>query len=384
MVNAGRGFGKTRIGAEFINRKSRKHGRMAMIGATSDDIRGTMIEGESGIFACSPPWHYPEYQPSRRQIVYPNGSIIRLYAAESPERLRGPQHEVFWGDEIAAWKYPTETFDNLMFGLRIGPRPHGVLTTTPKPKKIIRDLLKAPDTFITRGSSYDNLANLAPAFKRLILSKYEGTTIGRQELYAELLEEVPGAVWKRSQIDLLRVQERPEFKRIVIAVDPATTSKEDSDETGIMWGGLGYDDHVYVCGDLSARHTPDEWANVVVGAFTEERMDRIVYESNQGGDMIPTIIKSVMPHAPTEPVHASSGKRTRAEPVGALYEQGKVHHVGVFPELEDQQCNWTPGDKSPDRMDALVYLVTELMGTQSLLIGVEDTGDESNPVSDVL
>lgn len=363
LLLAGRGFGKTRVGAEWI-RHGAENGcrRMALVGATAADVRDTMVEGESGVLAVSSPSFMPIYEPSKRRITWPNGAMAVCFTADEPNRLRGPQHDRAWCDELAAWRYPDDAWNMLMFGLRIGRDPRVVVTTTPRPISLLREMVKDPTVRVTTGSTYENTDNLAPAFKRRILSKYEGTTIGRQELYAELFSEAPGALWRRADmLDAHRVKEAPEFRRIAVAVDPSVTSTKNSDEAGIVWGGLGVDGHAYVCGDLSLRASPDTWVRKAVNCYNMHEANELVYESNQGGDLVKSLMRTVDKTVAIRGVHASRGKYLRAEPVSALYEQGLVHHVGMFPSLEDEMCNWLPGSpESPNRLDACVYLVTAL------------------------
>jgi phage terminase large subunit-like protein len=362
LVLAGRGFGKTRTGGEWIRSQaeSGQCARLALVAPTAADARDVMVEGESGILAIAPPWNRPRYEPSKRRLTWPNGAIATLYSADEPERLRGPQHDGAWCDELGSWRY-AEAWDMLMFGLRLGTDPRCVVTTTPKPKKLLLDLLKAESTETTRGSTYENRANLAQAFLEQIVAKYEGSRLGRQELHAEVLEDVEGALWQRQQLDDLRVATAPELVRVVVAVDPAVTSGEDSDETGIVVAGLGVDGHGYVLRDRSGRFSPDAWMRRAVATFHEAQADRLVAETNNGGDLVETVLRTVDRSIPFTKVHASRNKQTRAEPVAALYEQGRVHHVGSLPELEDQLCGWVPGDKSPDRLDACVWALTFLM-----------------------
>lgn len=360
LLLAGRGFGKTRVGSEWI-RHGAENGcrRMALVGATASDVRETMVEGESGILSVCPDSFRPVYEPSKRRLTWPNGARATCFTADKPERLRGPQHDRAWCDEMAAWRYSREAWDMLLMGLRLGSDPRVVVTTTPKPIHLIRELLKSPTVHVTGGSTYENLSNLAPTFRRQILARYEGTTLGRQELYAEVLSEMPGSLWMRSTIDNNRVQIVPELKYIVVAVDPSVTSEEGSDEAGIVWGGLGVDNHVYVCGDLTQKSSPDTWLRAAVQCYQLNRANYLIYESNNGGDLIKSLLNTINESVAVRGVHASRGKYIRAEPVAALYEQGRVHHVGVFAALEDEMCNWLPGSaKSPNRMDALVYLVT--------------------------
>jgi phage terminase large subunit-like protein len=322
-----------------------------------------MVEGDSGILSvCAS--NRPNYEPSKRRITWPNGAIATTYSADEPDRLRGPQHSDAWADEPAAWKYATDAWDMLMFGLRLGDNPRVVATTTPRPIQLIRDLLALPGTVITRGRTADNAANLAPQFLQQIVGKYEGTRLGRQELEGELLDDVPGALWQRAQIDKLRVAIAPQLSRIVVAIDPAMTSGENADETGIVAAAKGMDDQYYVLADRSCRDTPDGWARRAVGVFSELSADRIVAEINNGGEMVEHTLRTIDKQIPYKAVHASRGKRVRAEPIAALYEQGKVHHVGSYPLLEDQMCSFVADDyiSSPDRVDALVWALTELGG----------------------
>lgn len=363
LVLTGRGWGKTRTGAEWVRRQAegRRCSRLALVTDTAADARDVMVEGESGILACSPPWYRPNYEPSKRRLTWPDGQVATLYSAEDPEQLRGPQHDGAWCDEIAKWKRP-ETWDNLMFGLRLGQDPRCVVTTTPKPVRLVRELVKQPDVTVTRGTFYENEANLAPSAARRLRERYEGSRLGRQELLGELLDDVPGALWTRQMIDELRVSEAPEFTRVVVAIDPAMTSGDEADETGIVVVARGENGHGYVLRDVSGRFSPQTWAQRALGVMAEYRGDRIVAEVNNGGEMVEHTLRTVDRTVPYKAVHASRGKRVRAEPIAALYEQGRMHHVGSFPELEDQMCSFTPDgyDGSPDRLDAMVWAVTEL------------------------
>lgn len=319
-----------------------------------------MVEGESGILAIAPPWFVPKYEPSNRRVVWPNGAIATTFSADEPDRLRGPQHDAAWCDELAAWRYK-EAWDNMLLGLRLGVDPRVVVTTTPKNTPLYRSVLKRPTTVVTRGTTYENIANLAPGFAEDIITQYEGTRLGRQELYAELLDDAEGALWNRQMLEALRVQEAPQLVRVVVAVDPAVTAGAESSETGIIVAGLGTDWHGYVLDDRTVRASPDGWGRRAVDAYHEWGADRVVAEVNQGGDMVEHVIRTVDATVSYKAVRASRGKQTRAEPISALYEQGRVHHVGYFAHLEDQMCSWEPGLESPDRMDALVWAITELM-----------------------
>jgi phage terminase large subunit-like protein len=362
LILAGRGFGKTRSGAEWIRQKviNGQAGRIALVGATAADVRDTMVEGESGLLRIFPPGERPRYEPSKRRITFKNGAKATTYSADEPDRLRGPNHDCAWTDEIAAWRYP-EAWDQLIFGLRIGDDPRLVATTTPRPTKLIRSLVERDDVIVTRGSTFENQINLAPTFLQEVKNRYEGTRLGRQELYAEILDDVEGALWTREMIENSRVNKLPEFTRVVIGVDPAITSKESSAETGIISVGIDAAGIGYVLDDRSVKGSPVEWANAAIALYHRSQADRIVVEANQGGDMVRHTLQTVESQIPIKMVHATRGKRTRAEPISALYEQGKVKHVGAFPVLEDQMCSWTPESASPDRLDALVWGLTELM-----------------------
>lgn len=367
LVLAGRGFGKTRTGAELVRAKVEAGvaARVALVGQTAADVRDVMIEGESGLLSVCPPWFAPRYEPSKRRLTWPNGAIATAYSADEPRQLRGPQHDFAWADELASWSTP-EAWDQLMFGLRLGADPRVIVTTTPRPTKAIRDLLGDPTTVVTRGSTYDNRANLAPAFFEQIIRKYEGTRLGRQELHAEVLDDVPGALWTRAMLDAARVAlTPPELVRIVVGIDPAVTSGEDSDETGIIVAGKDATGFFHVLGDRSCRMTPDGWARRAVTAFDELNADRIVAEVNNGGDLVEATLRTIRRSIPYRAVRASRGKRVRAEPIAALYEQRRVHHYGDLAQLEDQMVTFTPDgmDGSPDRVDALVWALTELSET---------------------
>lgn len=357
LVIAGRGFGKTRTGAETVRHWVRDNAYVNLIGATADDARDIMIEGESGILAICPPNERPVYLPSKRRLEWPNGAVSLIFTADEPERLRGKQHYKIWADELGSWRYP-EAWEQAMFGLRLGERPQGVVTTTPKPTKLLIDLLKDPRNVITSGTTYENRANLAAGFFEYVISKYEGTRLGRQELNAELLTDVPGALWKRDDIDKNRVLKAPEgMTRVVVGVDP--TASATGDEAGIITAGrLGQD--YYTLADDSTHGSPDTWARAAVTAYHRHKADCIVAEKNNGGDMVMAVIKQVDPLVNVKLVWASRGKATRAEPIAAIAEQGRDHHVGVFAALEDELCMWTPGDDSPNRLDAKVWAVTEL------------------------
>lgn len=358
---AGRGFGKSRAGAEWVRERVKTQRLVNLIGATADDARDIMVEGESGILAVCRNDERPEFRKSERKLLWPNGATSLIFTADEPERLRGKQHEALWCDEMGSWRYPDEAWAQAMFGLRLGMDPRAVITTTPRPLKALRELLSDPHTVVTRGSSYLNQENLAPAFFDAIIKRYEGTRLGRQELNAELLTDNPNALWNQTLIDSLRVKRAPPLKRIVVGVDPAVTSGEDSNETGIIVAGLGVDGHGYVLDDRTLRAKPAEWATAAVLAYEHWKADRIVAEVNNGGDLVETVVGTVRKGVSYKGVRASRGKVTRAEPVAALTEQGRIHHVGYFAQLESQLTDWEPGMPSPDRMDAYCWAFTELM-----------------------
>lgn len=372
FVNAGRGWGKTKTGAEWVRKlvETGRAKRIALVGRTAADVRDVLIEGPSGILNISPSWSRPTYFPSKRLLKWydQTGREIaeaHCYGAEKPDILRGPEHDAAWADELAAWSYK-ESWDNLMLGLRRGDDPRVIVTTTPKPTRLIKDLIDRPKTVVTGGSTYENFANLAPAFIDEIIQKYEGTALGEQELHARLLEESEGALWERKWIEDKRVEDHPDLARLVVAIDPAVTSTADSNETGIVVAGsarIGRVLHFYVLEDYSGRFTPNVWAKRSIDALEEFKGDRIIGEVNNGGDLIETVLRNIDSTVPYGKVSASRGKKRRAEPVAQLYEQGRVHHVGIFRDLEDQLCQWEPEheDVVPnDRLDALVWAITKL------------------------
>lgn len=375
VVQAGRGFGKTRTGAEAVREWAQNpNERILMIAPTADDVRSTMIEGPSGLLNCYPPHEKPEHNPSRHLVRFQSGAIGITRSADEPERLRGPQFTKFWADELCAWNYPQQAWDQIMFGFRLKVKQlQGVITTTPKPLKVFKELVKNANTVVTRGSSYDNRDNLSSQYYKAVILPYEGTRLGRQEITAELIEDIEGALWTRQLIEACRIAElgKIELVRIVVAIDPAVSSAEDASETGIVVVGLGMNGHCYVLKDLSLQGTPAQWALTALGAFGSYQADRILGEVNNGGELVEANLRAQVsarglnPMAlPYRAVHASRGKAVRAEPVAALYERGMVHHVGGdFEKLEDQMCGWVPGMgmKSPDRMDALVWAIYDLV-----------------------
>jgi len=419
LLLAGRGFGKTRTGAEWVNERvqSGKARYVHLIAPTAADVRKTMVEGESGLLSVSPPGNYPNFEPSKLTLTWPNGAKAFLFSAEEPERLRGPQCDTIWMDEIAAWKKLKETYDMAMFGFRLGSNPQCVITTTPKPLPILKELLDKENTGIvsvTRGSTYENQSNLAPQFFASVVTKYEGTRLGRQELDAEILEDMPGALWNRTSIDANRIP-GPSFPpiyreagilpgesmemedidllkraaqsvldrvpedltRIVVAVDPNVSNNEGSDEIGITVEGRGLSGRGYVLADCSMRGSPNEWASAAVIAHDVFKADRVIGEANQGGNMVEYTLttaakalkedgKRTSDFVGVTLVHATRGKVTRAEPASALYEQNRIVHVGTMTTLEDQMCLFTSDfDRksmgySPDRVDSLVWGLTHL------------------------
>lgn len=367
LIKAGRGFGKTRTGAETVREWIKGgHRYVNLIGATADDARDVMVQGESGILAVCPRWERPIYKPSQRKLAWPNGAESLIFTADEPDRLRGKQHEKLWCDELAAWRY-ADSWDQANFGLRLGAHPQAVITTTPRPTRLVKDIMADPATVVTNGTTHENRANLADSFFSAVLKKYEGTRLGRQEIDGEVLDDNPGALWKRADIDKARVIAAPALYRIVVAIDPAAKSKEGSDETGIVVAGVADLDgvtHGFVLDDLTLQALPEGWAKVAVDAYHARKADRIVPEVNNGGEMVEAVIRAKDPNVAVRTVTATRGKEIRAEPVSALYEQGRIHHAGNFPKLEDQMCEWDPMDKtakSPDRMDALVWAITDLM-----------------------
>jgi phage terminase large subunit-like protein len=363
LILAGRGWGKTRTGAEFIVEQKRRGCMvMGLVGSTSADVRDVMIEGLAGIMRCAPAYDRPDFQPSNRCLEWSNGAKAYFYSAEEPNRLRGPQFEAVWMDELAAFADPQAVWDMLGYCLRVG-RPKVVITTTPRPLPIVKDLMERKSFIVTRGSTYDNRANLADAYFENVIAPREGTRLGKQEIFAEILTDTPGALWTLDMIERARVRERPTLRRIVVALDPAVTSGATSDLTGIIAVGLGADDgHAYVLADVSGKYSPLEWSMKAIALYWKLGADRLVAESNMGGDMIEASLRNVDANVSYKGIPARVGKIGRAEPVAAIYEQGRCHHVGLFPELEAEMCGYTPTTKkSPDRMDALVHAIAELM-----------------------
>lgn len=369
LILAGRGWGKTRTGAMDVISYglANPESQIAVVVPTFGDLRRVAFGGVSGILANIPPELLLEgrgqgYNAANQEIRLFNGTKIMGFSATEPNRLRGPQFHRAWCDELAAWQYP-DTFDQLMFGLRLGANPRCVITTTPKPTAQIKNLLKRDKILITRGNTFENAANLAPAALSQLEEKYGNTRLGRQELYAEVLDDYEGALWSYSMIEATRItpQEAPEMQRIVVAIDPAVTNNENSDETGMVVAGQGIDSRYYVFEDVSGKMTPDGWGRLAVDMFYKYQADRIVAEVNNGGDLVERLIRTIDNNVPYTPVNAARGKIIRAEPIAALYEQKRVSHVGMFSDLEEQMCSYTGvSKKSPDRLDALVWAITEL------------------------
>ena len=370
LLLSGRGTGKTRVGSEFTHRVTKVVPRVAIIGGTAPDVRDIMIEGESGLLTIAPPDHRPLYEPSKRRLTWPNGCVGTTFSAEEPDRLRGPEHYYAWWDEPAHAPLVQAAWDNLLLGMRLGKRPVIVATTTPKPRPWLKDLVADARTRIAKASTYDNLDNLSPVFAETVISKYEGTRLGRQELYGEILTDVEGALWTWEMIEdnRLPLNARHDCTRVVVSVDPAGTAKRTSDETGIIVVGIS-GDQLYVLADRSGRMSPFGWANAVDAAHDEFQADAVVAETNYGGDMVTTNLRNAGSDKRVIGVHSRRGKQIRAEPIVGVYEQHRVHHVGVFTELEEELTGWVPtapGD-SPNRLDALVHGATALFGAEGRL-----------------
>lgn len=376
---AGRGWGKTRTGAEWLTERILSTPKApdgtgtqwAIIAPRFSDTKTVCVEGPSGLLMALKNRGLVNekdftYNKSSYKITFSDGQIVHMFGADSPDSGRGLNLSGAWLDELAAWPYPYETWtEGLAPALRIGERPRVVVTTTPKPIKLLRDWISREDgsVYITRGSTFDNSKNLSQTALDELRARYQGTRTGRQELYGELLEQAEGALWQRHWIEDNRItpDKCPPLYRIVVAIDPAVTSGEDSDETGIVTAGASTDGRFYVLSDDTLRATPNEWGKRAIDAFRKWKADRIVAETNNGGDMVVMVLQQVDRNAPVTKVHATRGKRVRAEPISALYEQYRVHHVGAFPQLEDQMVMWTPEvGESPDRLDALVWALTEL------------------------
>ena len=373
LLMTGRGFGKTRAGAEWVIEQAKTpNTRIAMIGRIPSDARDVMIEGESGVMKSSPPDFRPRYIGTARTLKWPNGSEALIYSSESPDDLRGPNFHCAWVDELAKYSKAQDLWDTLVMAVRLPPNPRIVVTTTPRPIPIIRSLVADKSTHVTSGSSYDNRANLSEKFFNRLISRYEGTYLGQQELQGLLINDRPGALWTRETIERNRVEVAPDLARVVVAIDPPATAGEDSAEAGIVVVGRNADGVGYVLRDASQHATPDEWGSIAVRLYDEYKADSIVVETNQGGDMVLFTVaqcaKALHQRGERDtqtvtstPVRATRGKLTRAEPIAALYAQGRVHHVGLLADLEDQLASWVPGENSPDRLDAMVWGLTAVM-----------------------
>lgn len=365
----GRGFGKTRALCEWVIDMAMREEdqRIALVGRTAADVRDIIVHGESGLMNCAPRRGIEvTFEPSKRLITFPNGSICQTFSAEQPDSLRGVQFHHAACDELAAWQYDEMTYDMLLMTMRLGEDNKVVIATTPQPTKLIKKLTNTEGVHVVRGSTFDNSSNLSNTYIEVLKREYEGTRLGRQELYGEVLLDTPGALWtwdliKRSEDEL------PDMRKIVIGVDPAASNNKDSDETGIIVAGIGEDDNYYVLDDISGIYSPHEWATRVNKAFKEWKADRVVIETNQGGAMAIHTLRTVNSTLPVKGVHAKRGKYARAEPIAALYEQEKVLHSKIFDELEEQMTSYSPqfAKGSPDRLDALVYAIQDLKGNAS-------------------
>ena len=374
LMLGGRGAGKTRAGSEWIRYNALglepvatlPAKRIALIGPTLGEVRSVMVEGVSGLLGVHPKSQMPKFISSQNKLVWPNGSIAQLFSAEEPDSLRGPQFDLAWCDELAKWRYLNETWDMLQFGLRMGENPRVLVTTTPRPVALLKQLLEDKQNLVSRASTYDNKVFLAASFLKEIDRQYAGTRLGRQEINGELITDNPEALFSRDVIEKLRVKKPPVLERIVVAVDPPITSKKASNACGIVCAGLAKDGRAYVLDDATIQKAkPLAWAKKAIALYEVREADVLVVEVNQGGEMVSTILNEVDASVPVKSVHATRGKHLRAEPVAALYEQGRVCHVGAFPALEDEMCSFEQttkhGRKSPDRVDALVWALTELL-----------------------
>lgn len=372
----GRGAGKTRCGAEWVRAMAlgippyadHAHRRIALVGESWQDAREVMVEGESGILHTSPQAERPLWTVSRRRLEWPNGAVAQVFSADEPESLRGPQFEAAWCDELAKWRYGEAAFDTLQFGLRLGARPRQLITTTPRPLPIIKRLLADPRTRVTRAPTVANKDYLSPTFLDAVVGRYAGTRMGRQELDGELIEDRPDALWSRALIETCRVVEPPALSKIVVAIDPPGTSRKGADACGIVAVGRAESGWFYVLEDASAAGlSPSAWASKAVALYRRLNANNIVAEVNMGGEMVRAVLREVDHTVPLKEVHATRGKYLRAEPVAALYEQGKVKHVGCFPDLEDEMCDFgvegLSSGRSPDRLDAMVWGITSLMSS---------------------
>ena len=369
LILAGRGFGKTRTGAESIRQLVERHGykRVALIGASIVQTRSIMVEGVSGILGAYPSDKKPHLEITKREVHFRNGAVAMLFGGDQVDQLRGPQFDLAWIDELAKFRHPDKLMDQLTLSLRLGTQPKCIITTTPRPLPIINKLLQRHDVIVTRGTTFENEQNLAPSFIEQVVKEFKGTKLGSQEIYGEILNETQGALWQRANLTYEQPaydeQQNPILQRIVVAIDPATTHHEGSDETGIVIAGIDDRKQAYILEDLSGKHSPLDWGQRAVQAYHRYKADRIVAETNKGGDLVERMIKSIDSMVSYKEVRATRGKAVRAEPIAALYEKGRVFHVRPFQALEEQMCTYIPGStsKSPDRVDALVWALTDLL-----------------------
>jgi phage terminase large subunit-like protein len=374
LVMGGRGAGKTRAGAEWVRAKAlglaplatTTAQRIALVGETLADVRRVMIEGVSGLLNVHMANERPRFEPSKGQLVWPSGAIAQVFSAENPEGLRGPQFDAAWCDEVAKWRHAQKTWDMLQFALRLGEAPQMVATTTPRPIPLLKKLLADSATVVSRAATADNADNLAPTFMAEMTRRYAGSALGRQELMGELVDEASGALWRRDWIEAQRIAAAPELLSIVVAVDPPVTATASSDACGIVVAGLGPDGRAYVIDDRTLQgREPQVWARAVIAAYRDHLADRVVAEVNQGGDLVLAVLRQFDDSVAVRRVRATRGKWLRAEPVAALYAEGRIAHVGTFAALEDQMCQFGTErfakGKSPDRLDALVWALTDLM-----------------------
>lgn len=362
LLLGGRGSGKTRSGAEFVRALADKAGlRIALVAPSFGEARAVMIEGVSGLLSVHPDEARPKFEPSKRLVTWANGTQAQVFSAEEPDGLRGPQFDAAWCDELAKWKQAEKVWEMLQFALRLGENPVAVVTTTPRPIAILKKLMGDEATVVSRSRTADNAVHLAKPFLNDVTSRYGGSRLGRQELDGEVIEDDPDALFKRADIDLLRVASAPVLKRVVVAVDPPASFNAKSNACGIVVAGIDDKGECYVLADASLeRASPKRWADKVASVFETYQASRVVAEVNQGGAMVEQVLRQVNADLPYRAVHAKASKRIRAEPVAALYEQGKVHHVGAFAALEDEMCSVIEEGRSPDRLDALVWAITEL------------------------
>ncbi|MEA2876069.1 MAG: hypothetical protein QOF14_1265 [Hyphomicrobiales bacterium] len=365
LILGGRGAGKTRAGAEWVRDVARDPGaRIALVGETLHDAREVMVEGVSGVLGVHEDCARPQWIPTRGRLEFVSGAVAECFSAEDPDALRGPQFSAAWCDELAKWRHAEATFDMLQFGLRLGTRPRQVITTTPRPMRLLKKIMADPATALTRAGTAANAYHLSPAFLETIVARYRGTRLGRQEIDGEVIEERPDALWTRAMLDACRLPGAPACSRIVVAVDPPASAGRHSAACGLIAAGLG-GDVIYVLADETASGlSPAGWARKAIALWRRYEADCLVVEVNQGGDMVRQVIRDEDASVPVTPVRAHRGKYLRAEPVAALYEQGRVKHCGDFSELEDEMCDFGPdglsSGRSPDRLDALVWAVTAL------------------------